>query len=113
MQVNDERKEELKRQALSATDAEMDRGHKKKTNSKLVISRDNPGYNPFQETQTQRNNWTVSSGHNNASRPFNKQIYRINTHNKHSFHKGKFNRNANVNARYFNNTHFQRRQMNK
>lgn len=123
LKVSDERKEELKRQTLNAGDAEMDRGHKKKTNSKLVLSRDNPGYNPFQESQNQRNTWTISSGSNGhsangtssyANRPHNK-IYRMKHHN-HKFYKNnnRFNRNGSGgNGSHFNNNHFQRRQMNK
>lgn len=52
---------------MSAGDAEIDRGHKKKTNSKLIIGRDNPGYNPFQECQTQRNAWTISPSNNGTN----------------------------------------------
>lgn len=100
----DEKAEEMKRQTLNAGDAEMDRGHKKKLGSKLVLGRDNPGYNPFQEAQNQRNTWTVSNGSVNSSnpspRPFKMQIIRQNP-NKNKFHK--YNRNSsNGGGRHFN-----------
>lgn len=91
--MDEEKNEELKRQTLNAGDAEMDRGHKKKTGSKLVVGRDNPGYNPFQEHQNQRNTWTVSQG------PFKPKVYRQNP--KHKFHK--HNRNGNTGNRNFGN----------
>lgn len=115
-QVEDEKAEELKRQTLSAGDAEMDRGHKKKTGSKLVFGRDNPGYNPFQEFQNQRNTWTVSNGNNSnpSQRPYVKtQIYRQNP--KHKFHKNGRNGNGNG-GRHFGNgyRHYNyNRQLNK
>lgn len=90
--MDEEKKEELKRQTLTAGDAEMDRGHKKKLGSKLVQPRDtNPGYNPFQEHQNNRNAWTVSNG-SNPSQRFKSQIHRQNP--KHKFHH-KFGRNSN------------------
>lgn len=90
--MDEEKSEEIKRQTLSTGDAEMDRGHKKKLGSKLVLGRDNPGYNPFQEFQNTRNTWTVSNGNgsNSSSRPFKPQVYRQNP--KHKFHK--FGRNS-------------------
>lgn len=96
----EEKTEEIKRQTLSAGDAEMDRGHKKKLGSKLVHGRDNPGYNTFTECQNQRNAWTVSNGNggNTYPRPFKQHIHRQNPKNK--FHK--FARNANNgNGRHF------------
>lgn len=124
IQVNDDKNDELKRQTLSANDAEMDRGHKKKTSTKSLIGRDNPGYNPFQECQTQRNAWTVSNGSNgnantaannattsttpaNAAapaRPFSKpQTYRQNPHKKFTkypfYGNRRFNHNNNYNRR--------------
>lgn len=124
MQVDEEKIEEIKRQTMSAGDAEMDRGHKKKLITKTVTGRDNPGYNPFQECQLQRNTWTVSitnnGTNNNIPTPtppqqYRAQIFRQNPH-KHRFN-GKFNRNgSNSNGRHFNKNHnnFQRQQpMNK
>lgn len=103
--MDEDKSEELKRQTLSAGDAEMDRGHKKKFGSKLVLSRDNPGYNPFQEHQNQRNSWTISNGNGNGnnSRSFHgkPQVYRQNP--KHKFHK--FNRNSNHGNRNFGNNY--------
>lgn len=103
--MNDEKNQELKRQSLSANDADMDRGHKKKLGSKLVLGRDNPGYNPFQESQNQRNTWTISNGNNGSSssashRPFKTQIYRQNP--KPKYHH-KFNRNSGNGGRHFSN----------
>lgn len=109
--MDDEKVEELKRQTLSAGDAEMDRGHKKKTGSKLVLPRDNPGYNPFTEGQNQRNLWKVSNGTN--TRPFKHHIHRQNP--KHKFHN-KFGRNSNNgNGRHFGSgyRHNYNRQSNK
>lgn len=115
--MNDERNLELKRQALSANDAEMDRGHKKKLGSKLVLGRDNPGYNPFQECQNQRNTWTISNGNGNGSnsnRPYKQQIYRQTP--KQKYHH-KFNRNGGNGGRHFGSNTYRHnnynRQMNK
>ncbi|XP_031620724.1 ubiquitin carboxyl-terminal hydrolase 36 [Contarinia nasturtii] len=111
-EVDEDKNEELKRQTLNAGDAEMDRGHKKKLGSKLVFGRDNPGYNPFQEHQNQRNQWTVSNGNNPTARPFKPQTYRQNP--KHKFHK--HNRNGNNGNRHFGNGYRQHnfnRQQNK
>lgn len=104
IQVEEEKSEEMKRQTLNAGDAEMDRGQKKKTGSKLVFGRDNPGYNPFQEYQNTRNTWIVSNGNgsNGSSRPFKTQIHRQNP--RHKFHK--FGRNSrNGNGRHFGNNY--------
>lgn len=114
--MSEEKNEELKRQTLNAGDAEMDRGHKKKLGSKLVLGRDNPGYNPFQETQNSRNNWIVSKGDSNGTtqRPYKPQVYRQNPKNK--FHS-KFGRNGtNGGGRHFNGGGFKQsynRQPNK
>ncbi|XP_055324641.1 ubiquitin carboxyl-terminal hydrolase 36 isoform X2 [Sitodiplosis mosellana] len=111
-EVDEDKNEELKRQTLNAGDAEMDRGHKKKLGSKLVLGRDNPGYNPFTEHQNQRNTWTVSNGNGNntnQSRPFKSQIFRQNP--KHKFQK--FGRNSNNGNRHFNNSYRHFRQPNK
>lgn len=101
--MDEEKTEELKRQSLSASDAEMDRGHKKKLGSKLVVRETNPGYNPFQEHQNSRNAWTVSNGSSTANpstRPFKTQIFRQNP--KQKFHK--FGRNSNNGqGRHFGN----------
>lgn len=105
--MNDEKNQELKRQSLSGNDADMDRGHKKKLGSKLVQNRDNPGYNPFQESQNQRNAWTISNGNNGSNsnamhRPsFKSQIYR---QNPKKFHH-KFNRNSGNGGRHFSNNY--------
>lgn len=119
IQVDEEKLEEIKRQTLSAGDVEMDSGHKKKTNSKLVLGRDNPSYNPFQECQLQRNAWKVSkNGIPTPPQQFKAQIYRQNP-NKNRFHShsngGKFNRNGNGHRPFGkNHNHFQRQQqMNK
>lgn len=107
-QVNDEKNQELKRQSLSAIDADMDRGHKKKLGSKLVSSgRDNPGYNPFQEYQSQRNSWTVSNGSNSSNpsashRLYKAQIFRQNP--KHKYHS-KYSRNSGNGGRHFGNSY--------
>lgn len=106
--MNDEKSQELKRQSLSGNDAEMDRGHKKKLGSKLVLSRDNPGYNPFQESQNQRNAWTISNGNsgsntNGLHRPaYKSQVYRQNP-KKLNHHK--FNRNSGNGGRHFGNNY--------
>lgn len=104
-QVNEERKDELKRQMLNANDAEIDRGHKKKTNTKINYGRDNPGYNPFQEHQNNRNTWIVSNGNgtaggptansnsNNAGHSLKNKIYRQNPHKNHKFGGGNKNNN--------------------
>lgn len=113
--VNDEKTQELKRQSLSGNDAEMDRGHKKKLGSKLVLGRDNPGYNPFQECQNQRNTWTISNGSNSngPNRPYKPQLYRQTP--KQKYHK--YNRNGGGNGgRHFGNSYRHNnynRQMNK
>lgn len=94
----------------------MDRGHKKKSNSKLVVNRElNPGYNPFQESQNQRNSWTISNGSignstNTSSashRQFNnsKIVYRQNPHKKCQKYNGHATRRFNQS----NHTHFNRR----
>lgn len=104
----------------------MDRGHKKKANAKTNVCRDNPGYNPFQECQTQRNTWTVSNSSNGTnnngttstqtqSNQLKTQIYRQNPH-KHRFHHKFSQRNGgNANGRTFNKNfnHFQRQTTNK
>lgn len=104
--MNDEKNQELKRQSLSANDADMDRGHKKKLGSKLVLGRDNPGYNPFQECQNQRNIWTVSNGNGSNSsashRSFKTQIYRQNP-KQSKYHK--YNRNSGNGGRHFSNSY--------
>lgn len=105
--MEEDKAEEIKRQTPNLNDSEMDRGQKKKTGSKLVLGRDNPGYNPFQEFQNTRNNWTVSNGSSgsgngiNPPRSFKTQIYRQNP--KHKFHK--FNRNSNNGGRHFGNNY--------
>lgn len=119
--MNEEKKEELKRQQLDANDAEIDRGHKKKTNTKTNFGRDNPGYNPFQEHQNNRNSWTVSNGavgttansNANVGHSQKNKIYRQNPHKHQKFGGNKnagFNRN-NTNRNYNgnNNNHFYRR----
>lgn len=106
--MDEDKSEELKRQTLNANDAEMDRGHKKKLGSKLVLGRDNPGYNPFQEHQNTRNAWTVSNG-NGTNRPFKPQIFRQNP--KHKFQK--FGRNSSNGNRHFNSSYRHFRQPNK
>lgn len=116
--MDEDKNEELKRQTLNAGDAEMDRGHKKKLGSKLVQSRDNPGYNTFQEHQNQRNAWTVSNGNNtnSSSRHFKSQIFRQNPKHKHH---NKYGRNSSNGNRHFGNgynnrhSHFSNRQPNK
>lgn len=115
--MNDEKNQELKRQSLSANDADMDRGHRKKLGSKLVLGRDNPGYNPFTECQNQRNTWTISNGNGNNSnashRPFKTQVYRQ-VPKQQKFHK--HNRNSGNGGRHFGNSYRHmnyNRQMNK
>lgn len=102
--MDEEKTEELKRQTMNAGDAEMDRGHKKKLGSKLVLGRDNPGYNPFQECQNSRNTWTVSNGSSNSTnqspRPFKSQVFRQKP--KHNFHS-KFRSASNGGGRNFGN----------
>lgn len=108
--MDEDKHEELKRQSLTASDAEMDRGHKKKLGSKLVLGRDNPGYNPFQEHQNHRNQWTISNGNNTMGRSYKPQVFRQNA--KHKYHK--FNRNSNNGNRPYGNSyrqhHFHRQQ---
>lgn len=113
--MEDDRNQELKNQTMSANDAEMDRGHKKKLGSKLVLGRDNPGYNPFQEFQNQRNTWTISNGNGNnlnaSHRPYKPPIYRQNP--KHKYYN-KHNRNGGGNNRHFGGNNYRHnRQMNK
>lgn len=102
--MNEEKNQELKRQSLSANDADMDRGHKKKLGSKLVLGRDNPGYNPFQESQNQRNTWIISNGNNPSAsyRSFKPHIHRQNP--KQKYHH-KFNRNSGNGGRHFSNNY--------
>lgn len=118
---------------LDANDAEIDRGHKKKANhTKSSAERVNPGYNPFQEHQNQRNSWTVSNGNGNnntnnngnnniasAGRSLKNHVYRQSPHGNRFHHNNNNNktyRNTNGGRHFgnpYNHNHFQRRQTNK
>lgn len=85
--MNNDKKMEQKRQTLDADDAEMDRGHKKKLNTKQNLPKSNPGYNPFQEHQTNKNKWNISTENTGKKN----HVYRQNPHHKHySTHKNGF-----------------------
>lgn len=119
--MNEEKKDELKRQQLEANDAEIDRGHKKKINTKTNFGRDNPDYNPFQEHQNNRNHWIVSNrngvagnttanSNTNGGYHLKNKIYRQNPHKNHKFGGNKNGGGFNRNNRHFgSNNHFHRR----
>lgn len=115
---------------MDANDAEIDRGHKKKANAKTNFGREhNPGYNPFQEQQNNRNTWIVSNGtgngngaagatahsNSNVGHLMKNKIYRQNAHKNNKFggnKNGGFNRNntgRNYRGNTFSTNHFHRR----
>lgn len=86
---NDEKREERKRQFDNNNDDEneMDRGRTKKVkiHGPSSAGRDNPGFNPFQETQSNRNRqWTNTNG-----RFVKFQIYKQNHHHRNSNFRSK------------------------
>lgn len=70
----------------------MDRGRVKKIKPQRLIGADNPGFNPFQESQGQMNRRWVNGGGNNGGGRQNYQIFRQNSHHNH-------HRNYNTNFR--------------
>lgn len=82
----------------------MDRGQTKKIKTVINGGRVNPGYNPFNETQINRNNWIVSSGSANGKgqRPYY-PVFHQKSNRNNRFHGPNFKRNANFGNRYFGN----------
>lgn len=119
LQVVDDKKEEQARQTLDANDAEMDRGQTKKTKTNVTMGRVNPGYNPFNEQQINRNAWTLSNGSIAAStngtankpRPFEKyQVYRQKPNHNRPFNAANRFNNKRPFGNNKNNKTFNRRQ---